>query len=181
MNGKHVLIVEDDCLSNLALCEFLQENGYRVEPAYCAEAALASIRRRPPCALLTDLDLGAGATGFDVARFARSRDATMPVVYMSGQAAGRFPRDAVEGSQFVAKPYRGEQILAAIGAQRPPAPPSGPFLPAGALRAQSRGAVVIGGLVPIWPLKAIPARPVTDWAPLAHRTAAPGAQRRMAG
>lgn len=114
MNGKDILIVEDDYLENLALCEILQDCGYQTETAYCAASAMEAIRRRPPSVLVTDLDLGPGATGFDVARFARSADPAMPVLYVSGNDEGRFPRDGVEGSGFLAKPYRGDRIIAML-------------------------------------------------------------------
>src|SRR5258707_9744312 len=114
MESDHVLLVEDDMIINLELHEFLQDSGFTVEAAYSGAGALAAIGRRPPWALVTDLDLGRGPDGFEVARCARIARPGLPVVFISGTLAARFARDGVAGSGFVAKPCRGLQIVEAL-------------------------------------------------------------------
>jgi DNA-binding NtrC family response regulator len=114
MDSDHVLLVEDDMIVSLELHEFLQDSGFTVEAAYSGAGALEAIGRRVPWALVTDLDLGRGPDGFDVARCARTARPGLPVVFISGTMAGRHAGEGVSGSGFVAKPFRGLQIVEAL-------------------------------------------------------------------
>lgn len=114
MDAKRVLLVDDDVLINLALCKTLEESDFEVESAACGAMALAAIRRSPPWALVTDVDLGRGPDGFDVARIARASHPGMPVVFISGHSGARHPSEGVADSEFIGKPCRGEQIVEAL-------------------------------------------------------------------
>jgi len=114
MDATRVLLVDDDFLTNLALHKVLDESGFRVESVYCGATALAAIRRIAPWALVTDVDLGRGPDGFDVARFARTCRPGLPVVFISGHEGARHSSEGVADSQFIAKPCRGEQIVEAL-------------------------------------------------------------------
>ncbi|MDB5475494.1 MAG: CheY-like receiver [Phenylobacterium sp.] len=66
-------------------------------------------------ALIVDVNLGPGTTGFDVARFARQRNAGLPVIYVSGQASrDSFKAFGVPGSYFVAKPFTADELVDAV-------------------------------------------------------------------
>lgn len=114
MDATRVLLVDDDFFTNLALHKILDESGFRVESVYCGTTALAAIRRHPPWALVTDVDLGRGPDGFDVARFARASRPGLPVVFISGHEGARHASEGVADSEFIAKPCRGEQIVEAL-------------------------------------------------------------------
>jgi DNA-binding NtrC family response regulator len=114
MYRDHVLIVDDDYVINLELHEFLQESGFAVESVYSAATAFAALKRHPPWALVTDLDLGAGPDGFDVARYARGVHPGMPVVFISGTMADRHAKEGVAGSDFIQKPCQGRQVVEAL-------------------------------------------------------------------
>jgi DNA-binding NtrC family response regulator len=114
MDDTRVLLVDDDYICNLALHELLQGCGFRVEAVYSGSTALAAIRRHPPWALVTDLDLGHGPDGFEVARFARGARPGLPVVFISGHQGARHPAEGVTGSEFVEKPFRNGQIVEAL-------------------------------------------------------------------
>jgi DNA-binding response OmpR family regulator len=121
MAMNRILLVEDDILSNQALSRFLQDAGYEVDVAYCGLAALEAIKCAPPHLLVTDVNLGTGPDGFEVARYARWRCPAVRVVYMSSKPP-RLSSDLCDGSRFVPKPYRAEQILEALrGSDRPTA------------------------------------------------------------
>ena len=75
---------------------------------------MAALRRNPPWALVTDLDLGPGPNGFAVARYARQVTPDLPVVFISGTLGGQHPREGVPGSDFIAKPCRGRQVVEAL-------------------------------------------------------------------
>ena len=117
MRSHRVLFVEDDHLSNLENCEFLRSSGYNVTGAYCAPAALEMINRRELLtALVTDIDLGLGANGFDVARAARRVYPHLPVIFISGAAGSRHLAEGVVQSVFISKPFHPQQIVTALDA-----------------------------------------------------------------
>lgn len=111
-----VLLVEDNFLLSMECCEFLRESGLAVAEAYCAAAAF-EVLSRPGClyGLVTDINLGPGADGFEVARQARAAFPDIAVVYISGTAAMRCASEGVAGSEFVPKPLHPHQILEALG------------------------------------------------------------------
>jgi CheY-like chemotaxis protein len=115
MGVDKILLVEDDFIVNHDLCEFLREYGYRIRPVYCGQAAFEAIDRREHLtALLTDINLGAGPDGVDVARYARAFMPHLPVVFMSAALDPRHESSGVARSEFIAKPYRPEQIADAL-------------------------------------------------------------------
>lgn len=113
-NGR-ILFVDDNFICSLENCENLREQGFSVLPAYNALAALEHIKRHPNLtALVTDIDLGPGDDGFDVARWARGAYPGLPVVYISGTAGARHAAEGVCGSEFVAKPFNPQQVVDAL-------------------------------------------------------------------
>jgi CheY-like chemotaxis protein len=116
MHQFRVLLVEDNFLLNMECCEFLRESGMSVTEAYCAAAAFEVLDRPGRLSgLVTDIDLGVGPDGFEVARRARAAYPDIPVVYISGTAGARCASEGVAGSEFVAKPLHPRQILEALG------------------------------------------------------------------
>ena len=61
--------------------------------------------------IVTDINLGGSASGWDVAKRFRSEQPDMPVVYISGEQFD--PERCVRDSVFVAKPYQHTDILGA--------------------------------------------------------------------
>lgn len=115
MPSHRVLYVEDDALCALETCEILKEYGYNVLETHRADDALLVIESRVRlCALVTDVDLGPGADGFDIARAAREAYPHLPVVFISGTAENRHPAEGVVDSEFIAKPFQSHQIVAAL-------------------------------------------------------------------
>ncbi len=114
MNQDHILLVDDNYIINLELHEALQDAGFTVESVYSGATAMAALKCNPPWALVTDLDLGAGPNGFEVARYAREVSPEIPVVFISGTMGGQHPTEGVRGSNFIAKPCRGGQVVEAL-------------------------------------------------------------------
>jgi CheY-like chemotaxis protein len=105
-----ILVVEDEALPRLDLVETLSEAGYEVLEASNAHQALGYLRtRRPIDVVITDIDLGEGPTGWDVAETFRAARSAIPIIYISGAAGDR--RRSVPGSVFFAKPCRTLDIL----------------------------------------------------------------------
>jgi CheY-like chemotaxis protein len=105
-----ILVVEDEALPRLDLVETLSGAGYEVLEASDADQALGYLRNRHPIdVVITDIDLGAGLTGWDVAETFRAARSDIPIIYVSGVAGDR--RRRVPGSVFFAKPCRTLDIL----------------------------------------------------------------------
>jgi CheY-like chemotaxis protein len=115
MPSSRVLFVDDNLLFSWGAREFLEESGFTVESVYSGVIACAAIDRPEPLlALATDIDLGPGPTGFDVARYARAKHPNLPVVYMSGYDQPDYAEQRVAGSEFLAKPFPPRQIADAL-------------------------------------------------------------------
>ena len=115
MHHSRVLFVDDNFICNMETCDFLRDSGFNTLSVYCASAAFEIINRCERLSgLVTDIDLGPGADGFEVARRARAAYPNIPVVYISGAAWPRQAAESVEGSQFISKPYHPRQIVEAL-------------------------------------------------------------------
>ena len=115
MTSDPILFVDDNLVCSLENCDYLREQGLKVLAVYDAPAALEFIKRREKIsALVTDIDLGPGDDGFDVARWARAAYPDVPVIFISGTAAGRHLTEGVCDSAFISKPLHPQQILDAL-------------------------------------------------------------------
>ncbi|WP_309644568.1 response regulator [Phenylobacterium sp.] len=109
------MFVEDNFICNMDSCDVLRAHGFSVTATYCASAAFEAISKHEHLsALVTDIDLGSGGDGFDVARHARKAYPHLPVVYISGTAAARHLSEGVKDSTFLTKPCDPLQIVAAL-------------------------------------------------------------------
>lgn len=115
MRNKRVIFVDDDLLTAAMSCEALRDHGYSVLELHSAAEALGAIDAREPLfALVTDINLGCGIDGFEIARYARAAYADLPVVYISGLNASRHAGEGVDGSTFIPKPYDVARIIKAL-------------------------------------------------------------------
>ena len=111
-----LFLVEDDALIRELLEASLTDAGFEVIEVSCGTTALAEFdadaaRFR---AVITDIRLGVGPDGWAVARRARERVPTMPVVYMSGDSSHEWSSKGVPNSLMVAKPFAPAQIITAV-------------------------------------------------------------------
>ena len=112
MHAHQILFVEDDLILSFSSCEFIRDRGMRViETSSALLAANVIDKHTYLSALVSDIDLGEGEDGFDVARRARAAYPHLPVVFVSGAAASRHAAEGVEGSIFIGKPYHPRQIV----------------------------------------------------------------------
>ena len=116
MVGLRIIFAENDIVLNEAVCEFLQSLSIEVICVYSGIAAIEAISRLEYLtALLTEVNLGPGPDGFDVARYARELYPHLPVVFVSGAIGSRHAANGFAESAFVAKPFHQRQILKALG------------------------------------------------------------------
>jgi CheY-like chemotaxis protein len=99
----------------MAMTESLEECGLVVESVYSGPDAIKALDRLEPLtALLTDVDLGAGPDGFDLARHARRFYPHLPVVFVSGTMGAHHAANGVARSIFIAKPFVPRQVIDAL-------------------------------------------------------------------
>ena len=113
-----ILLVEDDVTIRSVLHEALSEGGFEIETAADGTEALAALDKRADKlrGLITDVDLGKGPDGWEVARHARELNHEIAVVYMSGASAHDWSSHGVPNSTMVAKPFAPAQIITAVSA-----------------------------------------------------------------
>jgi CheY-like chemotaxis protein len=107
-----VLVVEDDGLISHMTATCLRDAGYLVLELASGDAAVSLLRQGGHFdILLTDIHLGHGLNGWDVAEAFRATHPQMPIIYASGNAI-ELDR-CVPESLFFQKPYNPEDILKA--------------------------------------------------------------------
>ena len=101
-----VLLVEDDPEVRKVIETALAERGLEVRAAVDDRTAQRVLEREAGLitVLVADVNLGVGATGFDVARKARRLNPRVEVVYITGQALN-VQRFGVEGGVLFPKPF----------------------------------------------------------------------------
>jgi DNA-binding response OmpR family regulator len=116
MNGKRILVVEDDFLIRMTLTESLQSEGFVVIEADSGEAALVQLRADPSiCLLMTDMQLSGSLDGQALVRAVRAENAVLPIIYMTGRPDRVGSVDPAR-EMVIGKPYLPSQICAAARA-----------------------------------------------------------------
>ena len=111
-----ILVVEDESLILLDVETGLQEVGFEVVTAPNAAKAIAAFDAQPDKfkGLVTDIRLGAGQSGWHVARHLRQANSTLPVIYVSGDSAIHWGAEGVPESVMITKPFALPQIITAL-------------------------------------------------------------------
>lgn len=113
---SRVLVVDDDPHTCELVVDILRHVGLATVCANSDEEAYQIISSPLPLkALVVDVNLGAGTTGFDVARFARQAFPTLPVIYVTGEATHEsFLAFGVPDSVFIEKPFDLDELAEAV-------------------------------------------------------------------
>jgi len=115
-----VLLVEDDPDVQAMAIEALRFLGYAVLTADEGQSALEILARDPGIQILfTDVVMPRGMSGVDLYREARRLRPALRVLLASGYARGQLPT-IPDDCDFIAKPYRIEDLKARLGALVPP-------------------------------------------------------------
>ena len=115
-DAVRVLVVEDEAL----ICCFIEgalfEGGFETCSVSSGEAALSTFRDgREGCrALLTDVNLGGGISGWELARQIREITPGFPVVYMTSASAGDWKSQGVDGSVLIEKPFAPARLVSTV-------------------------------------------------------------------
>lgn len=117
MDGKLlILLSEDEAIIQASTAEALEDGGFRILPAYTGEEAIKLLDQHGSeiTGLITDVGLGDGPDGWAVARYARTLNHEMPVVFTTAEHAEDWSVMGVPNSVLVQKPYAEAQVVTAI-------------------------------------------------------------------
>lgn len=111
-----LLLVDDEVLITEMLYDALGDAGFEVIVANDGDWAKAILEdpSQPVAGLITDINMGNGPDGWDVARYARERQPDLPVIYMTGGAGHEWTSRGLPRSILVPKPFASGQIITAI-------------------------------------------------------------------
>jgi len=112
-----ILVVEDEPEVRAIALAFLRSLGYATREADSAAAALVQLESHPDIDLLfSDVVLGNGLTGAELAKAARGLRPGLPVLLTSGYERGSLDADdlSAQGVELLRKPYRIEQLSASL-------------------------------------------------------------------
>lgn len=110
---RRILVVDDEADVCDLLHAILSDAGFAPLCAQGDTAAYEALDRegRSIAAVVVDINLGRGTTGYDVARHARRVIPGVPVVYITGGYARSLEANGVPGGVLVAKPFDRELML----------------------------------------------------------------------
>jgi CheY-like chemotaxis protein len=113
MSTGRVLVVDDDLAVCTLIADILDVAGIQAQCVQSDMGAYSELVTIPTYkAVIVDVNLGRGTTGFDVARFARKVVPNIPVIYVSGEAHPQSCQSfGVPDGEFVGKPFTPEEII----------------------------------------------------------------------
>ena len=115
LDGRTILVVDDDPDVRDYAISVLEDFGYRVLSAADGEASLSLLENDGAIdVLFTDVVMP-GINGFEVARRAVARSPRLKVLFASGYAT-----DLTPAGRLLKKPYRPQQLTREIAALLPP-------------------------------------------------------------
>ena len=115
LDGRTILVVDDDPDVRDYAISVLEDFGYRVLSAPDGEAALSVLEHDGTVDLLFTDVMMPGINGFEVARRAVARSPCLKVLFASGYAA-----DLTPANRLLKKPYRPQQLTREVTALLPP-------------------------------------------------------------
>jgi sigma-B regulation protein RsbU (phosphoserine phosphatase) len=115
---KADILVVDDVPTNLRLLSgMLTEQGYKVRSVISGDMALMATRADPPDLILLDINMP-GMNGYEVCAHlkANSKTRDIPIIFISalGETEDKVRAFAAGGVDYVAKPFRVEEVLARV-------------------------------------------------------------------
>lgn len=110
-----LLVAEDEILFHAELEEELTNAGYAVNLVSNGSQAIKRLEENVEIkAVLTDVRMGVGPTGWDVARRARELLPHLPVIYMTGESPSDWAAYGVPNSIMLSKPFAMAQMITAV-------------------------------------------------------------------
>lgn len=116
MTKLKILVVEDESIVALGICDDIQELGYEVsDVATNYEEAIKSFFNNEPDILLMDINLGKGKNGIEIVKEIHKTKQT-PVIYLTAYSDNQTIEKAVNTNpiSYLIKPLNIEELKAAI-------------------------------------------------------------------
>jgi two-component system cell cycle sensor histidine kinase/response regulator CckA len=114
-SGQRILLVEDDAMVRSVAAGMLGRAGYEIATAENGEDALRLFDEGAEFDLIVSDLMMPRMTGLQLTAELRARGRELPTVYTSGYAdADIAPATDLGEARFVAKPFSGEQVAAAV-------------------------------------------------------------------
>ncbi|MHC4053357.1 response regulator [Bradyrhizobium sp. 25ACV] len=115
-DAVRVLVVEDEALIASFVEDALSDVGFEACSVHSGEEAMSTFcDGREGCrVLLTDINLGDGISGWELARKIREITPSFPVLYMTSASAPDWESQGVGGSVLIQKPFAPAQLAAAV-------------------------------------------------------------------
>jgi two-component system phosphate regulon response regulator PhoB len=115
--GPHVLVVDDDEIVRMLLLRYLAVDGFSVEEAADATAAVAAVRRRRPDLVVVDVMMP-GRDGLDLLAELRAMDDELAIIMLTakGDEADRVIGLRLGADDYVVKPFSPVELVARIAA-----------------------------------------------------------------
>lgn len=116
MNGKRILIVDDDTDLSFIMSEMLTDHGYETECADDADAAFDKLKHSSFHLILLDINLP-DSDGFELCSELR-RTSNVPVIFASARTdeIDRITGFDIGGDDFLPKPYSMKELLSRVNA-----------------------------------------------------------------
>jgi len=116
MAGTGVLLVEDEFLIAAMLEDVLCEGGFEVVSVHDGQKALAELEADASRfrAVITDIRMGKGPDGWEIARHARELVPGIPIIYVSGDSGPDWTSKGVPKSVIIGKPFAPAQVVIAL-------------------------------------------------------------------
>lgn len=113
----HVLLVEDEPQVAELTRDAFADAGFSVTVALNDRAAFHALEgeARSFAAVVTDINLGRGVTGFDIARRARQLNGAIKVIYISGQGP-HSDQFRVDEALTIEKPFQPRELAQQVAA-----------------------------------------------------------------
>ncbi|MCV0382394.1 MAG: response regulator [Erythrobacter sp.] len=112
---RRVLVVEDDGILAISIEDALRDAGIEdVELTASTEAALESLRREQPDAVVLDVHLADRDDGWAIAELLRGLGPKRPRIVFSTGAPASIPEDIAELGAILAKPYENSALIALL-------------------------------------------------------------------
>jgi DNA-binding response OmpR family regulator len=121
-----ILLVEDEMLIRELARTALEEAGFALLMAKEGDEAIVILEGEKGATIrgvITDVNLGSTADGWDVARRARELHPEIPVVYITGDSANEWSANGVPNSILIPKPFAPAQIVTAVSQLLNTSPP----------------------------------------------------------
>jgi CheY-like chemotaxis protein len=110
-----ILVAEDEPLVRLTMTDALEDGGYTVLEAPDGISAMEQVDAAEHLrGLVTDIRLGSGPSGWQVAHHAREKFPALAVVYVTADSITQWPAEGVPQSTVLQKPFAAAELVTAL-------------------------------------------------------------------